>query len=1617
MKHSLKLVVAVGLTSMAGAALAGVSPPLYQAGYNCKLATCGDYFSPATTDGGIRAPNQSTEPYGTKAYIVGYEIGAGVASGNASKDPVCCPTQSCSFACDSASDGLGCGACTRIHLFDPDISDPTGAGNYNDTDTRNGDLDTGVTYRIYPPRWTESRDPACATEVLELRFAPGGGPGAYENCQEMFPAVFGRVCNETNLANLTSNFPAVKDCCDAFDRNIYQQVASAFGHPEATVLGDFVTLNLKNLVDAGLNPLCAAPGTWYIEIDTSAGEFSGCSSPNCNVDALNEDINYYEVAVSSGRSSDALVRTFMPYIPLANPAGEAPPTFTFTADTTGGWVMGVDTTESANASINRDNVEFSSAYQLAISGSPQLEKIGNLAPTTADNEQAFYRRIAPFDFLGSSSRTYNGINGYPINVPDVNSQGLWWFTLRPDVVDTTIPRISVFRLGEHDPASGGITLLGEFPSVENSHELYFLHADLKRSDLDLPWMDPSAPIGSSFSNAEISERLVDGDKPSMRHFARRLGRNISKGFDCWEITLGISNPGGGQNPGNVLFPDHIFDTAGIGDAPFGMSTFVPGTTDQPTGASARFVGLLDCGLGSTTLTPVEVFSNTCPTGATGVPGACTCPPQMRTIDCSAVSFDGGTGPLQFHPYDGTTNRSTGVVSPGEATAARYMVAVRYGSSAPNEHVFFHARDELGPRGYWRTEGAPDIGVDYEPFNYETRFGAPADGSTKEAEPTTSTSGDTTEAEVTRASIIDVGGGVLADERPAVRFSTASEYGTVAFRILDANSQAPLSKWLTVGPPHARGADYEVVIELEEALPQQILILEAENSGRQRQHGPFAVDFSTALDGSSDFSLQAHPFVPRVSFVQQHAEVDSPSGTGIANVLVKESGVVRVSRSDLAAALGVSLADLVGLLASDSVNLERGGVALPFDSDLSNLYFLAEVPRSETYDGEVYRFVVGSRGQKISFAPADAPLASDITATFRSTAEFERDLVPATASRARLVGNDREYWMWKFIAAGAPELDSFTQSFDLPGLATGAVDGATLRVRLRGGSDSPAYPDHRAAVSLNGTTLGTQAFEFDDSLTLSFEVPAAELAPTNNQLSVAGVLGPDVPFSVFYVDSFEIEYPREYVAAGPQLTVSGAGLESVTVRGFANPPRLWRIGNDGVPVHLTDVTHAMIEGKWAATIDNQWQHRSYVAFDPESLVPAKPRPSRASAFVPPATEYLVIAPEALLAGANQLASLRSELSPAVVSLEALYDTYSYGRADPSAIHQAIEKSFAAGRGRLRYVVLLGDGSFDSRNKLGLGDSLVPPRMYRTPDGRFGADVTLGFADVTAGLDIAVGRLPFLSNLEVAAYVEKLQAFESSSATNSVLVSDNDDAGGAFGESAALALDLVDELTATTTFSLGEDTVDGARTGIENRIAGGLRWLHYLGHGAMDRLADEGVLTFDDVDGLTNSEHPFVLLAATCLVGRYETPGVETLAEKLLLADGGAAAVFASSALSFHGDAAQLVREAHLQGSSGAHKRIGAALVSAANAALAAGVSANHVATHTLLGDPAMVLNANADEWRTAGGGNTLSEDPDPNSHLSTSRGAQHKGSGGCSAAGGPALLSLLALTLLIRWRRI
>jgi len=674
----------------------------------------------------------------------------------------------------------------------------------------------------------------------------------------------------------------------------------------------------------------------------------------------------------------------------------------------------------------------------------------------------------------------------------------------------------------------------------------------------------------------------------------------------------------------------------------------------------------------------------------------------------------------------------------------------------------------------------------------------------------------------------------------------------------------------------------------------------------------------------------------------------------AKISVTKQGLYYLDASKISSLFGVSLNSAKTMIYKNLLALTNHGqkvAYLPAEGN-SGIYFYGEGIDSNYTNENIYWLGKG-KGQRVSYTGGRWPSQLG-NGTFTDTAHAEENEILA----AELFTDPQsDFWVWDYVIGGYAPYDVKNFPIMTKGVAAGSSN-AVLTVNLQGFTNT----QHYVIISLNGQQIGESQWVGNVSKTLVLDFPQTLLSEGVNTVEVKGVLDTGVPYSVFYVDSFDLSYQRLYKADGDSLLFKGNGNSIVTVQGFTNRNILvFDVTDPRNPALNIATSIRDTAGNYRVSLVPATPDTTYLAITPNAAITNMnawaDTPSNLSSRDNRA-DYIVIAPKELAGAANNLANYRQGkgLVTKVVLLEDIMDEFNYGISSPEAIHAFLTYAYQNWRMPPKYIVLAGDGSYDYKNNLGFGENMVPVMLSVTPNGLFPSDNLFADVDGDHVPEMAIGRLPVLTSQELQNILNKIISFESNMNNRVILLSDNADGGGDFpGDSDYIANFIPPQNQVVKVYLYNPGDINTVRQTLLNEMNNGAFLMNYLGHAGYDLLAYDSLLSINNLGSLNNLNGLPVLTAMTCLVGMYGLPGHDTLTESLVLkSNGGAVATWSPTGLSYN-SLARMLDEEFLKaafGSSGAI--LGDVIMKAAEGYYNKGGSLYMLDIYNLLGDPALKL---------------------------------------------------------------
>ena len=479
-------------------------------------------------------------------------------------------------------------------------------------------------------------------------------------------------------------------------------------------------------------------------------------------------------------------------------------------------------------------------------------------------------------------------------------------------------------------------------------------------------------------------------------------------------------------------------------------------------------------------------------------------------------------------------------------------------------------------------------------------------------------------------------------------------------------------------------------------------------------------------------------------------------------------------------------------------------------------------------------------------------------------------------------------------------------------------------------------------------------------------------------------------SIGWLDFIEVNVERNLIFNGTQMTFRNPKSigedrisEFVMQKNASHSPEIWDITNFTTPT----VVSANQQSNSVTFKSNTSILREFVAFQESSALRAE--------FVKSIEnqdlhgnfnyDYIIITHPDFLAQANELADFHRETSNLdvfVTTLEPIYNEFSSGRQDVSAIRDYMRCVYENSNKKLKYLLLFGDASMDYLNRVDNNTNMVPTwQSYESfnPISSLATDDYFGYLDVNEGdfsydeIDLGIGRFPVVTVDEAQQMVDKVKHYKSFSEgvhadwlNNICIIADDEDNNLHVTQADDLSI-LVDSIYPSANIDkiyvdayAQESTPAGQRypkvnESINEKIDKGALIISYTGHGGEVGWGQERYLDVPDIYTWTNYNKLAVFLTATCEFARYDDPDRVSAGELIFLNNrGGGIALFTTSRATYAGSNFVVSTNFYkiaLKKDQGEYPTLGDLLK---KTKLASGEGVN-VMKFVLLGDPAMKMN--------------------------------------------------------------
>ncbi|WP_392436556.1 type IX secretion system sortase PorU [Cruoricaptor ignavus] len=447
-----------------------------------------------------------------------------------------------------------------------------------------------------------------------------------------------------------------------------------------------------------------------------------------------------------------------------------------------------------------------------------------------------------------------------------------------------------------------------------------------------------------------------------------------------------------------------------------------------------------------------------------------------------------------------------------------------------------------------------------------------------------------------------------------------------------------------------------------------------------------------------------------------------------------------------------------------------------------------------------------------------------------------------------------------------------------------------------------------------------------------------------------------PNGVFYFDYAEVMYPQDLNFNGSQMNFRKYSIDQYPGSTYtfsftenSGLEQVWDVSDNVNPVRKLNAAGSG-NFRFGHTVRDDFQNE-FVAF------------KAGAAYLPKFVgkvqygggkdlmsltniDYLIITGKNFLSEANRLKSYHensSKFNVAVADVEQIYNEFGSGSRDITAIRNFVTRLHRQ-TGNLKYVLILGDTSYDFKNRIQGNDNIVSSYQSEYSGDFISSYVTDDYFVMTRENssmgsnvpDLPIGRLPAASLSEAKVLVDKTLAYYNALPGQSspfgdwrmkldfVVDDDNDDRiGNTDGQPFNPILngnfhDVMDfviknnfEKDRRTEYNIrklyldafpAESSAGGQRYPLVNQaISSDINnslYLFYFGHGGINGWAQERVLTLDEIKAFNNFNPAFTHLplvsTITCEFTLWDDPDMKSAGEQLMkLRTGGAATMITSS----------------------------------------------------------------------------------------------------------------------------
>lgn len=507
------------------------------------------------------------------------------------------------------------------------------------------------------------------------------------------------------------------------------------------------------------------------------------------------------------------------------------------------------------------------------------------------------------------------------------------------------------------------------------------------------------------------------------------------------------------------------------------------------------------------------------------------------------------------------------------------------------------------------------------------------------------------------------------------------------------------------------------------------------------------------------------------------------------------------------------------------------------------------------------------------------------------------------------------------------------SFNLPNIDV----NSTVNIKTRVGAISYTG-SNQMKINVNGFSLPTQTMGFTGP---NYYNPVIVDAIANTDINVnSSLINVNYNFTkgsssaVGYLDYIELNARRNLVFDG---YVNFADWNSVGAGNIAN----YLLQNANANTQIWDISNPLLPEKMQTNLagsslsfsqDANMLHR-FVALDGSIVFTPTflEKVNNQNLHSLTAKDYIIISDPAFISSSQKLANYHAQkrgYNTMIVSPKEIYNEFSSGTQDVSAIRDFLKMLYdrASINNLPKYVLLMGDASYDYKNRLASNTNFVPTsETNESIDKTSGycSDDFFGFLDDNEDqnnfsnnqintLDIGIGRFPISKVSDAENIIAKIMNYDSPKSfgswkNNMTFNADNGDGNMHLSDAEYMARYTTDSTPVYNAYKIYvagyniESTPAGPRApdannAVREQIYNGTFLMNYNGHGGPGGWCEERIFSMDDINIMTNFNKLPLFITATCDFAPFDNPSITSAGEILLSkSDGGAIALMTTTQL--------------------------------------------------------------------------------------------------------------------------